>query len=154
LSGNAFSELRTYLDGSDNFVSGGHRIMRTAGATRHAARMKRVPVWVREDSEILKILLRSFPKFRTDPKQKKAATLWMGVIYQYWRVGHTRGQVAHDLGISEKKVKNIIQRINFAVKGERADGRGPLGKPKGRPKLKHEPIEAPSGTTGDSHIAL
>lgn len=134
-------------------MRGGHQVIKTAGATLHADRMARIPVWALDDMKIKKILLRSFPDMKTDEKQRKRAAIWYEVIYQYWRVGRTRGQVAGDLNLTESQIKDTIRSIRRVAAGTRADNRGVLGKKKGRPK-KHSPIETSSGTTGDRHTTL
>lgn len=146
MSGGSFSELRTKLDSNDTFVTGGHRVMKTAGATRHAARMKRVPVWALDDERIRQFINSRFPKARTDPGQRRLAARMVRLIYLYYRVGNTRAVVAGELNMTENAVKLIIKRIKRAMSA-------PL-KPPHRPK-KGGPIDAPNGSQGDdSHITL
>jgi len=135
LADHSIPHLLTQLDGSDSFVQGGHQVIKTAGATRHASRMAQVPVWVNDDREVQKILSKAFPKWRTDQRQKKQAALWNAVIYFYWRAGRTRSQVASDLKITDRKVKDIVGCINRVAAGKRADGSGKRGGKRGRPKM-------------------
>lgn len=131
-------------------MRGGHQVIKTAGATQHAGRMARIPVWALDDMKIKKILLRSFPDMKTDEKQRKRAAIWYEVIYQYWRVGRTRGQVAGDLGLTERQVKDTLLCISRVASGKAANGskKPHKGYKQGRPK-KRSPIETSSGTTGD-----
>jgi hypothetical protein len=146
LSGGSFSELRTHLDGSDNFVSGGHGVMKTAGATRHALRMKRVPVWARDDKKIKEFILLRFPKAKTDPVQRKLASRMVRLIYLYYRVGSTTEAVAEELHMTVGAVEQAIHRISTAMNR-------PL-KPSHRPK-KGVSIQATHEDNGvDSHITL
>ena len=64
--------LRASLDSNDTFVSGGHQIMKTAGATRHADRMRRVPVWALDDDRI-KGLINQVPERRDRSEATKAS---------------------------------------------------------------------------------
>ena len=122
MSRSAFSELRTKLDSNDSFVAGGHRIMKTAGATRHAARMKRVPVWALNDERIKELIKRCFPS----SNQKKRAGRLVRIIYLYYRVGLTAGTVAEELKMSVRAVEESLRRINKTIARP--------AKPRGRPK--------------------
>lgn len=126
MSDNAFSELRGKLDGNDGFVSGGHRIMKTAGATRHAARMKRVPVWALDDYKIKQYIMTHFPKMGTDPEHRRLAGRVVRLIHLYYRVGVTTSSVAEELKVPITTVEKLIRKIN---KGMNNPLKGP-----GRPR--------------------
>lgn len=141
-----FAQLRERLDSNDPFMSGGHQIMKTAGATQHNARLRRIPVWANNDEQIRQLLLQSFPKLATDPKQRHRAGRWLQVIHLYYRVGYTRGHIAVELKITEDQVRDLIRNITRAANGKRADGTGKRGiRPIGRPKKIHAPIETTMG---------
>jgi hypothetical protein len=131
LSDNAFSELRGKLDGNDSFVSGGHRIMKTAGATSHSARMKRVPVWAMDDDKIRQYILCHFPNLNTDPESRRLAARIVRVIHLYYRVGATTGTVAEELKLTITTVEKIIRKLNRGMvkplvsrgKGKRGPGK-------------------------------
>jgi hypothetical protein len=147
LSGGSFSELRSKLDSNDVFLAGGHRIMKTAGATRHAARMKKVPVWALDDNKIKELIKLRFPKAGTDPEQRKLASRMVRLIYLYYRVGATTDVVAAELHMSRRMVEKIVHKLSKAMTQ-------PL-KPSHRPKKKGVGIQAPSGIIGDdSHTTL
>lgn len=155
MSEQSFSYLRAQLDSNDKFVAGGHGEIRTFGATRHAERMKDVPVWVDDDDKIRELLLLAFPKLKSDTKQKQAALIWVKIIHLYWRAGMTRRQVANAINRTEEQTHYLIRSISRVVKGQRADGTGPRTGKIGRPKKTHAPIEPTSGNSGgDSHISL
>jgi len=119
-------------------ASGGHGVITTQGATRNAERLARIPDWCLNDTEVSNLIKSKFPKADKNPYQYKRAKLWAGVIYLYWRVGRTRGQVAADLQVSSLKVRNILRDIKHWRLGMRADGRGLL-------KKKHDTIHASVG---------
>ena len=142
--------LRKFLDGKEGFVSGGHGIIKTAGATQHAARMRRVPVWALDDVKLREVLLKTFPKLQTDEKQRKRAGLWLQIIHLYWRVGMTRGQVAYQTKKTEEQIHDALVRIRRAVEGKRTDNTNVKGARKiGRPKKIQTPIDATIGSSGD-----
>lgn len=151
-------QLRTQLDGNEGFVSGGHGIISTAGASIHASRMKRVPVWALNDEELKKILLNVFPKMLIVEKQKISAMLWLKIVYLYWRAGLTRAQVAHETGKTESQIRDALNRIKRAANGEQArNGKTRLRgqRPRGRPKKNGASIDATSvGNNGNGHISL
>lgn len=147
--------LRKFLDGKEGLVSGGHGIIKTAGATQHAARMRRVPVWALDDGKIREVLLKSFPKLSTDSKQREQAARWLRIIHLYWRLGMTRGQVAYEVGKTDQQVHFLLVAIKRAMEGKRANGSGPRGGKVGRPKKISAPIDATIGSSGnDGHISL
>lgn len=110
------------------FNGGGHQIV-------HARTYKRaIPRWTKNDKSIRELLLRTFPRMREDDRQHEAAARWGAVIHLYFRMGYTRSQIAEEIGSTTVKVHGMIRSILRVSKGIRADGRGPLGRPKGRPK--------------------
>jgi hypothetical protein len=125
-------KLREVLDSNDSFIVGGHQIV-------HARSYKReTPAWVTKNSEIRKLLLRSFPRLATNERQKRAAARWAMIIHLFYHMGYTSSQVAEEMGLALNKVKAICKSIRRVSKGLRADGRGKLTGKLGRPK-KHAP---------------
>lgn len=96
--------------------------MKTAGATRHAARMKKVPVWALDDQKIRELIKRCFPS----PGQRKNAARMVRIIYLYYRAGTTAAVVAEELKMSVRAVEESLRRINKTVNRQ--------VKPRGRPK--------------------
>jgi hypothetical protein len=137
--------LRASLDTNDTFVSGGHGIFKTAGATRHAARMSRIPVWALNDKSIKALIESRFPKAAIDSNQRKQAARMIRIIYLYYRVGLTSAGVAEALKMTPLAVRQAIHRIEKAMSA-------PL-KPPHRPK-KPVTIDTTSGRQGVDHISL
>jgi len=131
--------LRASLDGNDTFVSGGHQVIKTAGATRHAERMKKVPVWALDDAKIKELIKLRFPKAATDPEQRKSAARMIRLIYLYYKVGETMGTVAEELHMTVNSVHMMLRRLNKQMSR-------PL-KPSHRPKKKGDPIQTDSDVT-------
>lgn len=112
-----YSSLRTKLDGQDGFATG-HQVIKTAGATRHAARMRRVPVWALDDIKIKELIQKRFPLAGEDLEQRKLASRMIRVIHLYYRVGLTTEAVSGELGISVKAVEMILYRLKKQMSRE------------------------------------
>jgi hypothetical protein len=123
-----YSQLRKVVDTSDLFISDGNQ---DVGARQYA---RLVPAWAKSDKAIKSLLLRSFPKLATDPKQREAAGRWAAVINLYFRLGYTRSQVAEEIGSSSGKVHGVIRNISRVINGLRANGSGLRGGKRGRRK--------------------
>lgn len=108
-------QLRASLDGNDQFVSGGHGIIKTAGATRHAERMQKIPVWAFDDQKIKELISSRFPKIDTNQKQRMLAARMVRVIYLYYRTGFTAAQVAEQLNMTLKAVERLLARVKEAM---------------------------------------
>ena len=120
--------------------------MKTAGATRHADRMKAVPVWALDDQKIKQYVQLRFPKARTNPNQRKSAARMVRLIYLYYRTGATASGVAEELKMTVGAVEQALIRLNRQMKS-------PL-KPSHRPK-KGVGIQTSIESSGDdSHISL
>jgi hypothetical protein len=132
-----FRQLRTKLDGSDPFVSGGHRIIKIRTATPRV-----IPDWTRNDKEVRKVLLRSFPKLNEDPIHRSQAARWTRVLHLYFRMGLTRGQISKEMKLSASQVNSFILTLKRVGAGHRADGKGLLGaKPRGNPNWAPNPTK-------------
>lgn len=108
--------------------------MNSAGATQHAKRLRRTPVWTASNEDIKEVLLRAFPKLATNERQRLKAGRWLQVIHFYYRMGWTRSRVAEEMKISERAVKDYIQTISRAANGRRTStGKPRSGRPRGRP---------------------
>ena len=111
-------ELIRMLDGKEQFMRSGHQIL----VERKHKRI--VPDWAQDDAKVRELLLRSFPKFRTDKRQAARAGRWARVIQLYFRMGKTHGQIADEMSIEYNKVKMLIRAIKWAAQGKRTDGSG------------------------------
>lgn len=126
-----FQELRGSFDGQDPFMTQGHQIIKMRRSDRAT------PEWAKSNKRIQEILLRSFPKLRTDPVQRGRAARWALVIQLYYRVHMTRSEVAAQMKSRQKVVNRLIENINLAAKGLKTNGKGAFtGRPAGRPKSK------------------
>lgn len=123
-----------------------HRVLKTAGATRHRERMRKVPVWAHDNEKIKAYVKARFPKMDTDPEQRKMAARTVRLIYLYYVEGSTAAQVGEALGMTKAAVDMMIHRLNTRTIVN--------PKPVGRPK-KSVSIDNISGSTGDDgHISL
>lgn len=121
-------QLRDAVDSNDPFVSRGHQIVTARSNNRE------IPTWALNRSKIQAILLCSFPKLKTDSRQRNAAARWTWVIQLYFRMGYTYTQVAEEIGSSPTKIDSVIRSIKRAAQGRSANGSGLLGRKRGRPK--------------------
>jgi hypothetical protein len=127
-----FQQLRRVFEGSDPFMGGkgggGHQIV---GPRK---RKRQVPLWAQNTEKIKAILIRSFPKLKTDLKQRARAARWARVIHLYYRLGWTYTQVAEELEMKPGNLHNMTVSIRRAANGLRANGTGKLAGKRGRPK--------------------
>jgi hypothetical protein len=120
--------LRRKIDHDDGFTSG-HQIITIRRTERED------PEWAKSDVEIRKILLRSFPKLETNPKQRARAGRWTRIIQLYFRKHYTHGQIAIELELGYEHIHTLIRAIRRAGKGLKSNGKGVVGQRRvGRPK--------------------
>ena len=125
--------LLDFFDGKDHFMTG-HDVRGKPSST-WSKRVRSLPRWISDDKLIQELLLKVFPKLKTDSRQRERAGRWLRVIQLYFRTALPARSVAEELRISEKTVYDTELRINRAVKGLRTTGRQKTtGKP-GRPKV-------------------
>jgi len=115
------------LDRKDSFQTGHGR---RGGPT---LRMRKMPEWMYHKKNLGELLLRVFPKLKTDERQRKNAARWLEIISLYFKSGWSAQSVAEQLSITEKKVYDTAQRITRAGAGLRTTGKQRTGK-RGRPK--------------------
>lgn len=123
-----FEQLRRSFGSLDPYMSGGHQIIKTRQVKRN------IPLWAKNDRNIRQMLLVSFPKLKSNIRQRKKAARWTRIIQLYFRVHKTHGQIADEMGMTLNAVKMVIRAIKWAAEGKRANGSGMLGNKKGRPK--------------------
>lgn len=143
LSNESFRELRKVLDSSDPFMTGGH------GIRKPNSRRKKIPAWSLNDASVREILIRSFPKLQTNPRQRKSAAKWIRIIHLYYRAGMTRGQVAAEMGMKDNTLKRALISIKRVASGRWTDNKGNFGGERGRPK-NTVPLVATMGETNFS----
>lgn len=139
--GKSLGALRRSFDGSEPFMTGGHQIKETAGATQHARRLRKIPVWALDDTQVQILLLRCFPSLKTVPEQRAKAARWARIIHLYYRMGYTAAKTADELGMTVKAITRALEHMTATLNR-------PV-RPRGRPKNKGD-IDATSGTTGEA----
>ena len=124
-----FRELRGRFDGRDPFMTRGHQIIKMRRGNHE------IPEWVKDAEKFRKILLRSFPKMATNKRQRAGAGRWVRLVYLYYNLNMTTGQVAVEMKMSIPSVKFTLVCIRRVSKGIRANGTGKIGeRPRGRPR--------------------
>jgi hypothetical protein len=116
------------LDRKDSFQTGHGR---RGGPT---LRMRKIPKWMHDQENVGEVLLRIFPKSKTNERQRKSALRWLGIILLYFKSGWKAQDVAEELNISKKMVYDTAQRITRAGAGLRTTGKQRSGR-RGRPKV-------------------
>lgn len=124
-----FNELRRKIAGSDQFMSGHQILTDRTGYSRLA------PEWTKSEFETGKLLVTTFPKYRTNKLQKARMLRWFQIIHRYWRLQNSAGEIAKDFKIPLYEVKNYITRIKHAASGLNTAG-NPRGLPRPRRSLK------------------
>src|ERR1035437_7974553 len=104
-----------------NRGGGGHQIVSLR------RRKRSVPEWARNTEKIKAILITSFPKLKTDFKQRSRAARWGRIIYLYYRLGWTNRQVAEEMEMKPSNLHNMTISIHRVANGMRANGTGILG---------------------------
>lgn len=133
-----YTKIRRYMDSDDPYVTGGHQIFKTAGATLHMQRVQSIPEWTRNDDEVRKLLCVAFPKLNVDSnvgrRQRERAARWLRIIHLYCRVGWTRTKVADELGVKPDIIKDTYRRICRVNRGLQTSGKPRVQLGSGRPK--------------------
>jgi hypothetical protein len=93
---------------------------------------RNVPGWAAEDKQLRALLIRVFPKLKSNKTQQAQAGKWTRVIYLFYRVGWTTGEIADKMKVSNSVVCSILRRARNAAIGLRTDGK-PRGGKRGRP---------------------
>lgn len=113
-SGDA-AAIRKKIDAGEAF---GHQIIKPLN------RERKIPEWAQSDEQVQIILQRSFPKLKTNPKQRQRAGRWARIIQLFYRSKMTGTHVAEELGISYHRFENLLCAIKRAANGKRANGSG------------------------------
>jgi hypothetical protein len=122
------AKLRGRVDVNDSFMNA-FQIMKTRTMERE------IPSWTLNDKKVQQVLLRAFPRLRTDNKAAICAGRWMRLIHLYYRVQMPNFQVAKEMNTSINVVKTTLSHIRRVAKGRRADNTAPLTHSgRGRPR--------------------
>src|SRR5712692_8008250 len=134
-----FDQLRAKFGGDSQF-------MRSHEIKKIRTREREIPAWTNNNTEVQKVLLRAFPKWRTNYRQSQQAGRWARIIHLYFRVQLSTRHVALDLRIKPKNVELMVASIRRVARGRRADNKGPRGvRRPGRPRNKIHSNSFPPG---------
>ena len=145
------SILRRGFDNREPFMTGGHQLINSVGATQHNRRVSTLPAWANDDEKVRQLLLRVFPKLLTDDRQRQRARRWNQVIHFYFRMGLTHNQIADEMGEPAAAIGSTIQKIYYAAAGRRSDTGKPLKGKRGRPKKNKDVIQTSHGEPEKQH---
>jgi hypothetical protein len=128
---NTSEQLRELLifSGSDHFMTNGHQIINSNRS--HAGPARKDATWALDDAVVQKILRTTFPKVEIDVAQRERAGKWVRIIHLYFRSAMSFGDVAAEMGVKPKFVRNVLQKINYVRKGLSTQGKPRLGKATG-----------------------
>jgi hypothetical protein len=134
-----WGRLRRVVDGNDPFMQG-HDVRGGAMAS-HASRcgqMQESDPWAFDNKLVRELIDRVFPEWRTDARQYKQSTAWIGIIQLYFRVCLTASVVAIQMRksgfrkVGAKDVEDYVRRIRQAARSQ-GNTKGKPRKPMGRP---------------------
>lgn len=123
-----------YFDGREGFMDHGHQITTLGNRQRD----RDIPEWTKHDEQIQKMLLRSFPKLRTNEDQRYKAGQWMRFIQLYWRRYSSRQIIMEEMMLTANQLKSLRSKIVRAGNGLPTDGRKKRGGPRGGDWKKRE----------------
>ena len=133
--------LRSVFDGKDGFMTG-HQILKVRRPKR------KTPEWTRTQTGIQQILLKAFPKLKTDESQRQRAGRWARVIQLYFLSAKSYRETAEEMGEKTRTIEMLIRSIHRTVKGipvngisrkkvraviptsNRDEDKGPIGEPR------------------------
>lgn len=104
------AQLRHVVDKNDQFFEG-HQINKTR------TREKGIPSWATDNKETQALLLRAFPKLKTNAAQRKRAARWATVITLFYRMNLSNSQVAAELRTTVSVIDCLLQRMRHVAKG-------------------------------------
>ena len=116
--GHINSELRGIFDSNDSFMS------RCRLKKRRSSQNREMPAWVKNPQQVQALLLRSFPRLKTDPKQRLRAARWARVIHLYFTLMLPFGDVLEEIGTTRNTLLALLRSIRRVAENRRADGSG------------------------------
>lgn len=93
-----------------------------------------IPEWTKSNAEIQRVICSAFPRFETNERQQFFARRWAAVIYLFWRLRYSEGDIADELRVSVETVNWIIAAAKRVSQGKRTDGQERSASKSGRPK--------------------
>jgi hypothetical protein len=124
----SYQATMIYEDGAADLLPPGRK------KTRVSKHRVGTPKWMHNNDQVLKFILRVFPNYQTDARQKERARDWADIIFKFFLGGMSARQIAEELGRPTSAVERIIQRIRLAAAHRRQDGKTRTGRRKGRPR--------------------
>jgi hypothetical protein len=110
------AELRhNYFDGSEGFMTG-HQIIKIRQSGR------KTPEWAINNKKVQEVLLRAFPKLKTDLKQRAKAARWALFIQLYFRAHMTEKQMADRMNMTRNGIKMLARNIRRIAAGKKSYG--------------------------------
>jgi hypothetical protein len=94
-----------------------------------------VPDWAKDKRKLQSLLLQSFPKMAINVRQRTRAGRWARIIYLYYNLNLTSGQIAKELEAPVNNIKRLLVSIHRASRGLRCNApKKRSTRPVGRPK--------------------
>jgi hypothetical protein len=124
------TRLRGRMDGNDGFMSA-HQIKKV----RVLIGQKDTPPWSASDVEVRRVLLTTFPRLKTNYRERQAAARWNRAIMLVYRMGMPYNHAAAELGIKVGTLRSLLRNIRRAAKGLRSDTNTPRKGGPGRPNI-------------------
>jgi hypothetical protein len=111
--------ISQYIDLKEPFT---YRVIKPRSNDR-----KNTPEWALNDKKVQQVVLTVFPKPDIKQRHRNGAARWIRIIYLYWRMGKTEGQVAEEMqdnwpDITPKAVNRTIARIRKVAEGLNSRG--------------------------------
>ena len=106
-----------------------------SGREKARSYKKAIPEWTFSNSEIQKLIRRSFPNWQNNPRQQTDAERWAMVINLYYRNGYTFSQVAEEMCSTPCKIRGVIRSIQRAAAGLQANSNKPRTNNRGKNPL-------------------
>jgi hypothetical protein len=116
-----YDYLYRFFDGKDPFMAG-HQPVKDKARPGGIARY--IPEWSKDDAFIRELLLRAFPNWSTDPKQRERMGQWARTIYLYYRLRIPASSIAEQMGfVGTPAIKNRLRMIRNVAKGLNTAGK-------------------------------
>jgi hypothetical protein len=117
----AYGYLDRLFERDESFMTA-HQPMKDRGAA--GAIKRHVPPWAKDDAFVRGLLLRTFPNWQSDPKQRDRMGTWYRTIYLYYRRQVSAGRVAKTMGdVPLDTIRNRLRSIRSAAKGLNTAGK-------------------------------
>jgi hypothetical protein len=82
------------------------------------------PEWAKTDEGIRNIISTAFPKMNSSALQRSRAGRWARVLYLYYKLRWSFSDIAEEMNVETKVVRNILWRSVLVGQGKKANGTG------------------------------